>query len=272
MLMNKIGKYSVPEELLFLSELDKQYSSIYEHDSLLGAYISLNNFRYSITPLDVIPFGRTGVDGIHLGFLTDYSQCDALDNAYIVCVSPMDFEKPISILSRNIRELLALWIAVGDPCLMDAYKYYSREDQFNKFLRKHEKGLYERSIKLEPYFDMFIQQFDIEPITDVYQYLHSVQQMRHEEKVLPTLDGLGVIRCTSNSGGHKPYTVTQNGTYKVDEISEYLSGCSMETKLALIRDLQFHHALSDENLVDFIYRELLKDNLVDEANNLLRDL
>lgn len=273
MLKKTIGRYSVPEELLFISELDKEYSTRYKYDSLLGAYIDFeDNNRYFNTPLDVIPFGWTGGDGIHLGFLTDYSKCESLDNAYIVCVSPMDFDKPVAILSRNIRELLGLWIAVGDPSFMDYFKYCNSEDEFNNFIMKHEEHLYERSLKLSPYFDILIKQNNIEPITNVYQYLLSVQQTRYDEVVLPTQDGIGVVRYTSNSRGHTTYKITKDGRYNLDEISEFLSSCTVESKLALIRDLQLNYVLSDEvKLKELIYEELLKHNFVEEAKHLSRD-
>lgn len=188
MLRKTLGRYSVPEELILISELDKEYSAIHKYDSLLDAYIGFGHERYFNTPLDVIPFGWTGGDGIHLGFLTDYSKCESLDEAYVVCVSPMDFDKPVAILSRNIREFLGLWIAVGDPSFMNYFKYCTSEDQFNNFLMEHERELYDRSVKLEPYFNVVQQHFQIEPITNVYQYLFDLQQIRYDEVVKPTQD------------------------------------------------------------------------------------
>ncbi|GGF84583.1 hypothetical protein [Paenibacillus aceti] len=272
-LNKRLNKYSVPEELLFIAELDKEYSAKYKYDRLLGANINFEDYRYFDTPLDVIPFGSTGGDGIHFGFLTDYSKCESLDNAYIVCVSPMDFDKPISLLSRNIREFLGLWIAVGDPSFMDYFKYCSSEDQFNDSLKDHEKDLHERSLKLEPYFNIVRNKYRIEPITNVYQYLLTVQQNRYDEVVLTTQDGIGVVSYSTNSCNHTSYKITRDGRYNLNEISEFLSSCSIESKLALIRDLQLNYVLNDEfKLKEMIYRELLKDNFVDEASNLLREL
>lgn len=78
---------------------------------------------------------------------------------------------------------------------------------------------------------------------------------------------------TSNSFGHTSYKITKGGNYNLDEICEFISSCSVESKLALIRDLQLNYVLWDEyDLKELIYRELLKDNFVDEVNNLSRNL
>ncbi len=273
MLNKTLGRYVVPEELILISELDIEFSTLHKYDSLLGATIHFGDGRYFNTPLDVIPFGWTGGNGIHLGFLTDFSTCKTLDDAYVVCVSPMDFDKPVTILSRNIRELLGLWIATGDPSFMDYFKHCTSEEQFNHFLKKNERDLYERSKKLEPYFQIIQQHFDIEAIPDVYQYLLKLQQRRCEEVVLQTQDGLGVVSYTSGQSHHSSYKITKEARYDMDEISVFLSTSSIESKLALIRDLQLNYVLWDEyDLKEIIYHELMTDGFEEEATILKRDL
>jgi hypothetical protein len=60
-----------------------------------------SNFRYFITPPDLITFISTGGDGIHFGFLTDFGQVEDLEEAYIVCVSPTN-DPPLKIVARNL--------------------------------------------------------------------------------------------------------------------------------------------------------------------------
>src|SRR4051812_6794650 len=98
MIQLNYGKYSIPKSLDKLITLEKQlnHEGVLNYGGLLGYYFSYEGIdsRYLNTPLDLISFARPGVDGIHYGFLTDFGQVKNLETAYIVRVSPMDFDDP----------------------------------------------------------------------------------------------------------------------------------------------------------------------------------
>lgn len=108
--MNDInyGKYSIPKTLLQLIDLqaDLAKKGLLPYGDLIGYYFSLDDIRYLDTPLDLLSFARPGADGIHYGFLTDFGLVEDLEEAYIVRVSPMDFDDPVKIVSRNLRDFL----------------------------------------------------------------------------------------------------------------------------------------------------------------------
>ncbi len=106
------GKYGIPDTLKLIIDLqnDLNKAGFLPYGDLLGYYFSLEGLksRYLNTPLDVIAFARPGVDGIHYGFLTDFGSVKDLETAYIVRVSPMDFDDPVKIVSRNLLDFMRI--------------------------------------------------------------------------------------------------------------------------------------------------------------------
>ncbi|WP_423408240.1 hypothetical protein AABM38_21745 [Heyndrickxia sp. MSNUG] len=96
------GKYSVSEDLqqLFDLQADLAKKDLLPYGDLLGYYFSLDDIRYLNTPLDLLSFARPGGDGIHYGFLTDFGLVKALEEAYIVRVSPMDIDDSVNSRSQ----------------------------------------------------------------------------------------------------------------------------------------------------------------------------
>lgn len=100
------GKYDVPPTLQTLISLQNVLGDDEQFYLCLNFYLSLEDFRYYNTPSDVVVFGNLGIDGIHYGFLSDYGSVPNLEEAPIVCVMPMDFERPTRIVAKNLREFL----------------------------------------------------------------------------------------------------------------------------------------------------------------------
>lgn len=119
------GKYSIPKTLKKIIDLQNQLvnEGLLEYGDLLGYYFSYEgpDSRYLNTPLDVISFARPGVDGIHFGFLTDFGQVEDLENAYIVRVSPMDFDGPVKIVARNIQDFLRIILLIVSCFVMAVF-------------------------------------------------------------------------------------------------------------------------------------------------------
>lgn len=71
----------------------------------------LDNGCYYSSPADSIVFANTGMDGIHYSFLTDFGIHTNLEQAPIICVSPMDFDNCVRIVARNLYEFFELHFA-----------------------------------------------------------------------------------------------------------------------------------------------------------------
>lgn len=123
------GKY---EGSPTLDTLGNIYSKLVQegHDpwSVLGFYLDNQLSGYPGTPLDVVTFGRTGGDGEHYGFLTEFGAVTNLENAPIVMVTPMNFDQPAVVVADNIREFLR--IALKDSGLF--YMEYANEEEYLK--------------------------------------------------------------------------------------------------------------------------------------------
>lgn len=105
--LNYYGKYAVPETVRGLFEFEQELrAEDLSLDFNLGLIMTQEDIRYMSTPPDVIPFASCGVDGIHYGFLTDFGLVADLEQAYIVCVSPMNMDQEVWIVAANIHEFL----------------------------------------------------------------------------------------------------------------------------------------------------------------------
>lgn len=80
---SNFGKYDRPPTLQRLMDLQDVLEDP-EHFYLgLNFYLSLEGFRYFNTPSDVVVFGNIGMNGIHYGFLTDFSSVTDLETALL---------------------------------------------------------------------------------------------------------------------------------------------------------------------------------------------
>ncbi|WP_078555747.1 hypothetical protein [Bacillus alkalicellulosilyticus] len=200
------GKYvDYPPSLRMLMEVEEELKdSLYSLDTIL--LLEEKPFVYPITPYDVITFASAGVDGIHFGFLTDFGQVDNLEEAYIVCVSPMNFDHPIKIVARNIKEFLRLLITMGyESSLIENINNYSSEKEYLQLFAEIKKSRispeYEEQVQL--ICDKLSDKFGISKFENLYEYVEVVLK-REREKVMciKTLDGLGIINANATENNH----------------------------------------------------------------------
>jgi len=205
----------------------------------------------------VIVFGNTGMDGIHYGFLTDYGQVESLEEAPIVCVSPMDFDTPVRIAAANIRDFLS--IDQADRPLF--YNHFSSESHYletkrgwaeeaaNSPYQKSEEELQQQAAVKA----LVRERISLTDITQPYAYVQSITQQRKERITIATQDGLGVI---------EPQNDSDNGTNSVsldtpimyvhkdedldlEELAHYLQTAPRLVQLALIRDIQMNFVMEE---------------------------
>lgn len=269
---NNFGKYGIPPTLQILLDIKNRvgYESF---DRALHFDTSLGNFRYFNTPMDVVIFGTIGVDGIHYGFLTDFGQCDKLEDAPIVCVSPMDFECPTRIIANNLREFLALnW---DDSALF--YNYFeSEEDYLNS------KKRWAEECSRSPYQPteaekqtekeirkMLLDHINLPVIDNPYQHIKMVEQERFNHITIDTQDHLGVITPLPNDTVHVYFPV-DDSIPDLEDLKEFFSVAPLASKQVLFRDIQFNSLMIDhEPLLKIIFQELKDQGLYNELNRLV---
>lgn len=257
----KMGKYDLPEELKLIMELNKEYAEKNPEDyrtdfGILGMGVGPSRDRYDITPLDVIPFGWTGCDGIHFGFLTDFGTCKSLSEAYIVCISPMDFDSPVHIVARNISDLLCMYHTTYDLILLNYTRCYSSKEAW--LARSDQEGVDPYYERFAPYIERIMKYLNKKPIVDVYDYQQQLYEQRRKEVIVPTLDSLGVVKYFGQ-GTISPLPHIEKYKYDIHEIRQFFLEASVESKLALIRDLQYYYLLSNNSfeLKGLIYEFLI---------------
>ncbi|MEH7883417.1 hypothetical protein V7654_03725 [Bacillus sp. JJ1609] len=264
------GKYSAPETLKQLIDLqaDLHQKRLLPYEDLLGYYFSNDEVgeRYLNTPVDLISFARPGMDGIHYGFLTDFGLVEDLENAYIVRVSPMDFDDPVKIVAWNLRDFMRmLCYAPASLNLLDI----SSNQVYCKEVGHEDSNILEDVSTLHVR-TIFRDTFQLEPMNDIYSYLKSVKDERTKEIVVPTNDGVGVVNNISNTMEHPAFDLNRDSSLEIDKVKFFLEGVPPEAKLAFIRDVQSFGLVFDNDEVKAYFRDqLLLLNLPDEAERIM---
>jgi hypothetical protein len=266
------GKYDIPPTMKVLLEMDKELKkqnlSIYDG---LHFYPVTGGARYFNTPSDVIPFGYIGADGIHYGFLTDFGSVTDLENAPIVCVSPMDFDQPARIIANNIREFLR--VNMTDEELF--YNHFTSEQEYQaqkqKWALEYEPDS-ENQKKAQTVYKLLLEKVTLPNVENPFQYVQQVRTAREKQIVLETQDKLGIVnRHPADKGKtHVLFPVHKDEPLNLEKLKAYLRTATYSSKLALFRDVQMNFVLSDEKeLRDLIVAEMRKMGLHDEADRIL---
>ncbi|WP_075619649.1 hypothetical protein [Paenisporosarcina indica] len=276
MLKLNYGKYFIPEKLVKVIDLQAQLNKqgLLDYGDLLGLYFSYDGLdsRYLNTPLDVISFARPGVDGIHYGFLTDFGQVKDLDNAYIVRVSPMDFDAPVKIVARNIYDFMR--IMCFSPVALELVDINTSKKEFEQLLQEYpELSTIEMIIGEENKVrDIFCETFQLEPIESLYDYLRGVKQERENEIVLSTEDGIGVVNNRVNEkeiNNKDLFKFNEEHDLQIIEVKYFFVHSSFATKLVFLRDALSKGLIFDQKEVKvYLIEQLRFMHLSDEAERI----
>ncbi|QRG70020.1 hypothetical protein [Brevibacillus choshinensis] len=240
--------------------------------SILAFYPITVDMRYVNTPVDVIPFGSTGMDGIHYGFLTDFGSIPDLEHAPVVCVSPMDFDQPTQLIARNFRDFLAV-NRKDSPLFYNHFKdERSYELKKQEWAREHESFEKEHPPDPEEELahqaarDALYEELSLPDITNSFTYIEEIRAERKQHTAIPTMDQLGVIDRSLPSAEQKKES---GWSGDADLLREYLQTASYGEKLAVFRDMTLRSdALFDPGLRQLLIAELLATGLADEAQRL----
>lgn len=272
------GEYKKPELLLKLEEYQKAEGQTWEW---LGFYIGYD-LHYSVTPLDVIPFASTGGDGIHFGFLTDFGSISDLENAPIVCVSPSN-NPPIKLVAKNLTDFIRLVVSIGDAAFLDEdyetdeevtmrlqeWDQVSETDWQGKPLPKNEiEQILQITAEIQQgrvqLAKILKDQFQINPMQNVSQYIKDLRALRHEDITIATSDGIGIQYQTVklNIDGF------DYGIKDSNQVKDYLEKASEPERLKFYREATYDYILNkdyDTDMKKIIMASLKKDGFKRES-------
>lgn len=267
------GSYSVPKEIDKLYKLEEELMKAGYSLATIGFRPCEDYFHYSITPPDLIPFAETGGDGIHFGFLTDFSQVLDLNEAPIVCVSPTN-DPPIRYIARNIKEFLDLATSVPYVEMLESCWAYSKEQFEEECKQFHEDSTAEWKMMSQKIFKRFQEVFSTKAV-DLNSYFKEVKDERNNAVVISTMDGLGVIGKKLDGQVYKSYSFDFQHAVEANELKrmrEFLVQASRVEKLAFIRDANYRYVVArgyDEAILDLIVEQLQAMELHVEARGML---
>ncbi|MEK4439009.1 hypothetical protein [Paenibacillus sp. FSL K6-2862] len=231
------SEYKKPKLLQQLMEWERSFAHEVEYlEEPSGLFLGLDYSQdgYFCTPVDSIPFARTGGDGIHFALLTDFGGVKDLEEAVVIRVSPMDTER-VRIIANNINDFFALHfynesLAWNEFQSEDQYLDHLKEEQtmdrnsewFDYDRWKFEKGKVLNEVK---------NKFNILPIEQPFSYIKNLRFERSFQVSVNTLDSIG--------------------------IKQFMPRASNETieLLALVRHLQYTFS-GDKELIDEIAKDL----------------
>lgn len=240
----------------FDESLEAQGKSL---DDGIGVRWTDARMAYQETPLDVLPFMDVGVDGIHVGLLTDFGQVTDLEEAFIVLVMPADPESG-RFLARNPKEFVDFLCSdqyltlLCNGLVIDSAETYQQviTDTDQDFAENPELENTWKAAAAE-----LREAMDAEPIADVYGYVAEVVTAARESQIaLPTLDGIGVV-STEDVGELPVFRLEEDVPVYLKEVKQFFATAPVASKQAFIRNAQYTRALFEEpELKAFIMDEL----------------
>lgn len=264
------GNYKVPpliEELFRLeAELNQEESSL---ENAFSFMLLKEDMRYINTPLDVIPFANTGMDGIHYGFLTDFGRVSDLEQAWIVTVSPMDHDDPVWPIACNLQEFLRA-VYTDPAALLNSFEN-------GEGYREHAKTQEQRHFDTEEIEirRRFAERFGIAEIDDIGEYLDQARLRRSREVTLPTDNGIGVVSSSHADPALEDATSSPVSVPEVDrnfdwnerreEIQTFWQKASQDQKYVFLRNAQSAYIFDDPDCLEWFFNRLEQENRKDYA-------
>ncbi|GIO31778.1 hypothetical protein [Paenibacillus sp. USDA918EY] len=172
----------MPETLERLVLLDTELRKDYGRtiDDYIGFYISFNNDedRYYCTPNDSIVFGRTGVNGDHFAFYTFKGSTIDLEEAPIIFIQPMSFGNEISLVARNLKDFLSLFVSLREIYILERFRFYNNKMDFiNDYNENYFTGINSRESDLYFFIELLREKIKgIKEINDVYKYITELRK------------------------------------------------------------------------------------------------
>lgn len=290
---NMSTRYTIPRLLEELMSWEKEIAAEVPYlETPTGYFLQFNehdNGCYRCSPLDSIMFAGTGMDGIHFSLLTNFGTMNDLQEAPVICVSPMDFGNFVRVVANNIYDFFHLSLMGYGNLLMNDY---SSKEEYLKHLQELEQwegdGHFDHSKWQEQNMrvrSLAIRKFGFQSINDPYELMMSARRKHAECILLPTADGLGVPTAlfadanaitvgdaTSTMSVNEltthPWANEEIPMREADLVLEYVSTAPLPALLAFIRDCQQQY-IDDPRLIRLLHDKLEQHGFELEAMRLL---
>ncbi len=223
--------------------------------------------RNPFDPIDAIPFGFTGNNGIHFLFLTDFGTHENLDDAPIICVAP-GFDPVVNLVARNIIDFFSIVTTIENSTLLaDQYKdqeqFESRREEWFEGWRSEPETAQHRKAQA----DKLREVFSLRTIDDVVEYTKKIREdrMKSVETYEDKYSGLGINPEDNES------IVKFEHTKEPARVKEFLNSNNLSSRLQFYRDCPNNFILGKENdyeIQKIIIKFLIKDGFRREAENL----
>lgn len=274
---SNFGKYSVPKALQELPIIDQRLKEEGRNleDGLFFYLVHEEEYRYFNTPCDVVVFGNIGADGIHYGLLTDFGMVHTLDEAPVVCVTPMDFDCPVRIIAENLEHFLS--VNMNDSALF--YNHFRTEGEYDEFVHREIIGYdglpYRPNEEDERRREAIQQQVRgrimLPHIGLPYRYVQEQQAKRDRQAWIRTRALLHVLRPPGHD--EAPYTgelfhIREDGIIDTGAVGRFLEHADAPAIQALVRDIQMHALSGMTDLQDLLLSALGSIGLYDESERL----
>lgn len=211
-------------------------------DEGIGLRWTDESMAYDQTPYDVLPFMDAGVDGIHVGLLTDFGKVTDLEEAFVVCVHPMNAPDSLKILACNPKEFVDYLYSDRNLTMFFNFMMIESEEQYRSMVEEGETD-FEESAEFAEAQNLVLtkmkEYMGCKKVGSIYEFVESAAEARRKQIVLPTKDGIG-IAGEIGSGEELPvYPVDENADIGVAEAQGFLASAPLVSKLAFIRDAQY---------------------------------
>jgi hypothetical protein len=125
--------------------------------------------RYASTPANTLAFAATGGDGVHFNFVLRQGEVHA--DSPIVMTVPMNFDRPLAIVGRDLRDFLSFGVGCGFFCL-EQLTY-----DLDRFAGRHRTGAGQLDAVSRRQLHLVQTTFGLEPWTDPRSRLEELRQL-----------------------------------------------------------------------------------------------
>ncbi|MFM1654922.1 hypothetical protein ACI7RC_22915 [Brevibacillus sp. B_LB10_24] len=270
--------YEIPALLKEIMQWEKEMADQVPYlETPSGLFLGIQgdgNGGYSCSPIDSITFAGTGMDGIHYALLTDFGTVTKLEEAPVICISPMDFGNCVRLVARNLHDFFSIQLFDTGALLND----FDSEERYLDYRRRAEE-----EDNTSEYFDHRLwkeqrelvaktarEKFGLPFIPNSFQYMKELRAERQQQIAIKTRDGLGVAAWPNGVGTNdKPHPWSHDDIPydDLELLQAFFDTSETETKLALIRDYQ-SEGIADLSSLELICKELKKMGLFCEAKKL----
>jgi hypothetical protein len=268
------NKYQTPVLLEQLQHWVKEIAAQVPYlEPATGLYLGIDesDTGYFCTSVDAVSFARTGGDGEHFAFLSDFGTAVSLAEAPVISVMPMESQHT-RLVARNLFDFFCLHFY--DELLL--LGEYSSEEEYLECVQKQAAGA-----ESTEWFDLdrwrreqaqvtswAAERFQFAPIPHAWQYQQELRAERQRTVSITTNDSLGVLPLSGDTGilsAEIPDHLTDEED--LEGLQAYFRTAEKEVKLAFIRNMQ-HSACSAQSLVEWCAGELAGMGMYEEAENL----